>query len=151
MNKWKEQGHFYMGNCMGNQIHQLFFLQFQPSSYRDLGFKIPKTRGDPKKNCHKIWIYCIQNYRTEHTKWTKKTAAFKVVIRPRNLRKTVNISWFGLVGVILECFSQISLADCNFEGCSSFCSVRVFCAVILNTIRADWGAAISILVDWREI
>ena len=24
--------------------------------------------GDPKKNCQKIWIYCIQNDRTEHTK-----------------------------------------------------------------------------------
>ena len=56
---------------MGNQMQQLFF-QFQPSCYGDLGLKIPKARGGPKKNCPKIWIYCIQNDRTEHTNSTKR-------------------------------------------------------------------------------
>ena len=48
MNKWIYQGHFYMGNCMGNRKQQLFF-QFQPSSYRDLRFKIQNSKGGPRK------------------------------------------------------------------------------------------------------
>ena len=32
----------------------------------NLKSKIP--RGDPKNNCHKIWVYCIQNDGTEHLK-----------------------------------------------------------------------------------
>ena len=41
--------------------------------------------------------------------------------------------WFGWG--ILECFLQISPPDCNLECWSFFYSLRVFCAVILNTIN----------------
>ena len=47
--------------------------------------------------------------------------------------------WFGWG--ILECFSQISPPDCNLELWSFFCSLRVFYAVILNTI--NWLAVIG--------
>ena len=66
----------------------------------------PSPPWDPEKNCHKIWVYYIQNDRIEHTKLTKKTAVFKVVIGPRNLRKNVNIMWFGLVGVFWNVFRK---------------------------------------------
>ena len=33
-----------------------------------MGFKIQKPKGGPtKNNCHKIWVYCIKNDRTDHT------------------------------------------------------------------------------------
>ena len=43
-------------------------------------------------------IFC----ETKYFLWTKKTATFKVVIRQRNLRKTVNIRRFGLVGIAMK-------------------------------------------------
>ena len=44
----------------------------------------PSSPWDPKKSCHKIWVYYIQNDRTEHTDSTKKTEIEKKVIGPRN-------------------------------------------------------------------
>ena len=45
--------------------------------------------------------------------------------------------WFGWV--ILQCFLQISQPHCNLESWSFFCSLCVFCAVILNTINSHFS------------
>ena len=63
------------------------------------------------------------------------TKSIKIIMIMTNLSKTVKIRLFGFGRGILECFSQISLPDYNFECYNFFCSFCVFCAVILNKIN----------------
>ena len=105
-----------------------FFLQFRPSSYWDLGFKIPKPRGKPKKKSSKNvgLLYSKWPHRTHKVKKKKNSSTLDCNRAEKFTKNCQNQAvWFGWG--ILQCFLQISQPDCNLESWSFFCSLRVFC------------------------
>ena len=45
----------------------IIFFNFNRLATGIWDLKSQSQWGDPKMNCHKIWVYCIQNDRIEHT------------------------------------------------------------------------------------
>ena len=67
----EKKGHFYMGNCIGNQMQHLIFLNFIRLATGIWDLKSQSQGGDQKNHCQEIWVYCIQNDRTEQTNQTE--------------------------------------------------------------------------------
>ena len=59
-------GSLLYGKLYGESDTAIIFFNFNclVTGNWDLKSKIPS--GDPQTNCPKIWVYCIQNDRTEH-------------------------------------------------------------------------------------
>ena len=56
------------GKLYGESDAAIIFFNFNRLATGIWDLKSQSQRGDPQHNCHKIWVYCIQNDRTEHTK-----------------------------------------------------------------------------------
>ena len=54
----------------------------------------PKPPWDPKKMCHEIWVYYIQNDRTEHTQSTKETEIEENRLLDREIPQTAKMIKF---------------------------------------------------------
>ena len=60
-------GSLVYGKLYGESDAAIIFFNFNHQAIKIWDFKSKIQRGEPKKNCHKIWDYCIQNNRTEQT------------------------------------------------------------------------------------
>ena len=64
----KKARSLFYGKLYGESDAAIIFFNFNHLATGIWDLKSQSQGGDQKKNCRKIWVYCIQNDRTEHTK-----------------------------------------------------------------------------------